>query len=104
MRRALFVLFLMVAMGLGGIQVVAAASDQFVVLDPYDPRGINDHGDIVGFWTDAEGNIHGYLLSKGQFAEIQVPGTTITEVFGGNNRAMSSGSTKTRVGSCTGSY
>jgi hypothetical protein len=51
-------------------------------------RGINDQGDIVGFWMDAEDMIHGYLLSNGRFTEIQVPGTSITEFFGANNQAQ----------------
>ena len=34
MQRALLVLLLMVGLVVGGIQVVAAASDQFVALDP----------------------------------------------------------------------
>jgi probable HAF family extracellular repeat protein len=72
MRRALFVLLLMVGMVLGGIQVVATASDQFVVLDPYDPRGINDHGDIVGGYGDAHG-LHGVVLTKDAVILIDGP-------------------------------
>jgi probable HAF family extracellular repeat protein len=59
-------------------------------------RGINDHGEIVGFWMDAEGMIHGYLFSKGRFTEIQVPGSSLTEVFGGQQSAPGCGRLRRR--------
>ncbi len=37
-------------------------------------QGINPAGDIVGSYTDALGHSHGFLLSKGQFTTIDVPG------------------------------
>src|SRR5437667_7208089 len=37
--------------------------------------GINPAGDIVGVYTDAVGMQHGFLLSRGQFTTIDVPGT-----------------------------
>ena len=43
-----------------------------VVLDPYDPRGINDHGDIVGTYSDATG-VHGFFLSDGIVTVIDPP-------------------------------
>ncbi len=36
--------------------------------------GINPGGDIVGTYNDAGGGQHGFLLSGGQFATIDVPG------------------------------
>src|SRR5688500_18148598 len=36
--------------------------------------GINPAGDIVGVYTDAVGRQHGFLLSRGQFTTIDVPG------------------------------
>jgi hypothetical protein len=36
--------------------------------------GINPGGDIVGFYVDAVGKQHGYLLRRGQFTTIDVPG------------------------------
>jgi len=36
--------------------------------------GINPAGDIVGVYTDAVGMQHGFLLSRGQFTTIDVPG------------------------------
>ena len=35
--------------------------------------GINDFGEIVGYYFDDSGNVQGYLLSGGTFTEIQVP-------------------------------
>ena len=37
-------------------------------------QGINPGGDVVGFYVDAVGMAHGYLLSRGQFTAIDVPG------------------------------
>ncbi len=37
-------------------------------------QGINPAGDIVGFYVDAVGRTHGYVLSGGQFTTIDVPG------------------------------
>src|SRR5579872_1412976 len=38
-------------------------------------QGINPAGNIVGFYVDAIGMSHGYLLSPGQFTTIDVPGS-----------------------------
>src|SRR6185369_14121025 len=37
-------------------------------------QGINPAGDIVGSYTDAAGIQHGFLLSRGEFTTIDVPG------------------------------
>jgi hypothetical protein len=39
--------------------------------------GINPAGDIVGTYTDAVGKQHGFLLSRGQFTAIDVPGELV---------------------------
>ncbi len=39
--------------------------------------GINPAGDIVGTYTDAIGGQHGFLLSRGQFTTIDVPGPLV---------------------------
>lgn len=36
--------------------------------------GINPAGDIVGWYADAAGQTHGYVLSRGRFTTIDVPG------------------------------
>ena len=40
--------------------------------------GISPTGDIVGAYTDAVGAQHGFLLARGQFATIDVPGALAT--------------------------
>ena len=47
--------------------------------------GINDQGDVVGMLllTAREG-LHGFLLSKGKFTTIDVPGSDGTEARGIN--------------------
>ena len=37
-------------------------------------QGINDAGDIVGAYTDADNAYHGFLLSGGKFTSIEFPG------------------------------
>ena len=77
MRRALFVLLLVIGMVVGGIQAVRAASDGFTVIDVpgsvgTEARGINDPGQIVGDYQDANG-LHGFLLSDSTFTLIDAP-------------------------------
>jgi probable HAF family extracellular repeat protein len=52
--------------------------------------GINAHGQIVGGFRDAGGVIHGFLLDKGVFTQIDVdiPGATRTEPTGINARGQ----------------
>jgi hypothetical protein len=44
--------------------------------------GISPTGDIVGVFTDAVGVQHGFLLSRGQFTTIDVPGALTTVARG----------------------
>lgn len=41
------------------------------------PQGISPGGDIVGFYVDAVGVQHGFLLSGGEFTTIDVPGALL---------------------------
>jgi probable HAF family extracellular repeat protein len=52
--------------------------------------GINDRGQIVGTFRDAEGVLRGFLLDQGVFTPINVdvPGATRTEPTGINNRGQ----------------
>jgi probable HAF family extracellular repeat protein len=52
--------------------------------------GINARGQIVGGFRDAGGVIHGFLLHKGVFTQIDVdvPGATRTEATGINTRGQ----------------
>jgi parallel beta-helix repeat protein len=44
--------------------------------------GINDQGDIVGRWVDAANKAQGYLMSRGNFVSLHVPGaqSTFTDI------------------------
>ena len=48
--------------------------------------GINSRGDIIGASIDGNGNDHGFLLSKGTFTTIDVPGAISTDTNGINSR------------------
>jgi hypothetical protein len=57
-----------------------------------DGGGINPRGDIVSDYCDAapcslsSGNVHGFLLSRGEFIKIDFPGAVSTIAFGINPR------------------
>jgi probable HAF family extracellular repeat protein len=48
-------------------------------------QGINDHGDIVGIFTNDGGRFHGFLLSHGRFRTIDVPGVVTSIAWRINN-------------------
>jgi len=47
--------------------------------------GINDPGQIVGFFIDSGAATHSYLLDNGAFTQIDVPGATETNALGIND-------------------
>src|SRR5438309_1251631 len=47
--------------------------------------GINDAGQIVGFFTDGTGGVHGFLDTGGSFTQIDVPGAFGTAALGIND-------------------
>jgi hypothetical protein len=48
--------------------------------------GINDLGNVCGFYIDSAKNMHGFLLVGGSFTTLNFPGTTgTTAAFGINN-------------------
>ena len=47
--------------------------------------GINDHGDIVRTFTNDGGTFHGFLLTRGRFVTIDVPGASSTNAQSINN-------------------
>jgi probable HAF family extracellular repeat protein len=67
-------------------------ADKFTTIDvpaafgsQTEPYGINPQGDIVGYYSDSSGNTHGFLLSRGKFTTIDVPGALLyTEPYGIN--------------------
>ena len=56
--------------------------------------GIQEHGQFVGSYRDAQSRIHGYLSTEGNFSRIDVPGALATVVTG---VAMSSGKTQAMI-------
>jgi uncharacterized membrane protein len=52
------------------------------------PFGVNDRGQVVGFYLDGNGTQHGYLLDRGRFTTIDVPGAAATDAFGINDHGQ----------------
>jgi probable HAF family extracellular repeat protein len=48
-------------------------------------RAINNGGTIVGYYEDASGGYHGFLLSNGTYTALNYPGASATYAFGIND-------------------
>lgn len=42
-------------------------------------QGINDAGEIAGFYVDDGGTSHGFILRRGAYTTLDVPGALWTE-------------------------
>ena len=42
--------------------------------------GINDTGEIAGFYSDAIGNSHGFIYASGAFSTVDVAGSRATQL------------------------
>ena len=42
--------------------------------------GINDAGEIAGFYEDAAGNMHGFVFAAGAFSTVDVAGARGTQL------------------------
>src|SRR4051812_22598097 len=42
------------------------------------PSALNEQGDVVGSYSDEQGQVHGFLYREGQFFTIHVPGSSTT--------------------------
>ena len=42
--------------------------------------GINDNGDIAGFYTDSAGKSHGFVYADNNFSTVDVAGASATEL------------------------
>jgi hypothetical protein len=84
--------------------VLLAATAPSAIADPYvftqidvpnatrtQARGINDIGQIAGWFQDDTGGFHGYVLSDGVFSPLDVPDSTATLTLGFNNLSQSVG-------------
>jgi len=47
--------------------------------------GINDNGDVVGFFVAPKSNAHGFLYSNKKYTQIDVKGATVTVAWAINN-------------------
>ncbi len=54
------------------------------------PSGLNDQGQIVGFFSDAAG-VHGFIKEHGTYTTIDAPGASYTFLNGINNRGVMQG-------------
>jgi probable HAF family extracellular repeat protein len=87
---------------------IAHATCSFTTIaDPLDngytvAQGINDAGQIVGYYQDAGGAQHGFLLSGGSYSTLNVPGAASTQANGINNAGQISGYSATGGGATTG--
>jgi hypothetical protein len=54
--------------------------------------GINNAENVCGFFVDAKGVNHGWVLIKGHFNILNFPGSTGTQAFGLNNKGLVVGS------------
>src|SRR5262245_29726881 len=48
-------------------------------------NGINDHGQVVGQFTDAQGNAHGFIYEADSFCQLDYPDATGTNLLDINN-------------------
>src|SRR5262245_34585501 len=95
MSRALLILLAICGVVVSGNEATAQKPENFTVLDPYHPWGINNRGEIVGGYTEAFVRLHGFLLAKGSVTTIdgppcQVPSTVETQTLATrvNNRGQ----------------
>ena len=67
---------------------LASAQFDFTTIDvPGSTRtaaNANSTHEVVGEFDDADGNTHGFVLSKGEYTQIDVPGASVTTVNGIN--------------------
>jgi uncharacterized membrane protein len=92
LRRFAFALGLTVATSLAA----AARAETWTTIDYpgaslSEALGINERGDVVGRWADADGDIHGFLLRHGRFTSLDVPGATFTAALDINNLGVVGG-------------
>ena len=67
---------------------IASAQFDFTTIDVPDSTrtaaNANSTHEVVGDFDDADGNTHGFVLSKGKYTQLDVPGASVTTVNGIN--------------------
>ncbi|MGA2184574.1 MAG: NHL repeat-containing protein, partial [Bryobacteraceae bacterium] len=68
------------------------------------PKGINDPGQIVGFYINGPPGSHGFLLNHGTYTSIDYPGAGQTQVWGisGNGAIVGTYNDTATCGNCYG--
>jgi hypothetical protein len=79
-----------------GLSYTASAQSNLTSFDfpgaiQTDATAITPSGNIVGRYTSADGNLHGFLLSGGKFRSIDFPGAILSDVASGNARGQIGG-------------
>ena len=64
---------------LNNIERIATKAGQYAT-------GVNNAGDVSGFYVDSAGVNHGFLLHNGVVTILDFPGATLTQALGLNNR------------------
>jgi uncharacterized membrane protein len=64
--------------------------------------GINNAGQVCGFYIDAGGVNHGFLLIGGQLTTLDAPGSTFTQALGLNNKGQEVGAFMDQMGNTHG--
>jgi len=80
------------SLALAGLFAVTATAADLTIIDVPGARetqayGLNNHGDIAGFYKDTAGKQHGFLMRKGVLyypIDAPVAGTTYTQIWGIN--------------------
>jgi len=60
--------------------------------ESFELTDLNNHGQIVGFCTDADGTVRGIVRERGTFTNIEFPGAVATAALGINDRRQIVGS------------
>ncbi len=83
MRQSAFPCLLALSLGLLGAPPIALADYLYTTIDPFNStntqaNGLNNEGQVVGQYLVPPSAQHAYLLSGGQFARIDSPGSPAT--------------------------
>jgi len=66
------------------------------------PSGLNDKGQVAGYFADASGAYHGFLKEYGTYTTIDVPGASYTFLDGLNNSGIIQGQIYDAAGAAEG--
>ena len=67
-------------------------------------NGINDHGQVVGQFTDQQGVAHGFVYEQGSFCQVDYPGMSDVNLYKINNLGQFVGSIRDSAGTIHGFF